>query len=374
MERIEHAIDINASVETVYAQCARFSDYPRFMEGVEAVRVADERHLHWRAVTEDGVQEWSSVITERDPARCIAWHDVDGPRRSVTLGFSSLDNDKTRISLSVVATADADSRDGTGDDQAAIRERLSQSLADDLGRLKRLLENEGHDWDDWPSTHDAHAESGQSIPVAANAVPVTSAASAMEAPAGDTSPPVAPVHNRRHTDRPGAGTVKNASDTGRNMVQGLLNGWDQPLSMVRKMSGEMDQLFERLTGRPLSGKGGEGVSGRWAPIVDVAQRGDELVVSADLPGVSRQDVHLEIHDDKLIIEGDRREPGEQKELPGYQRSERRYGRFYRQVLLPARIPSEQIRAMLINGVLEIRMPLPPGMGHRGRRVDIEDRS
>lgn len=183
------------------------------------------------------------------------------------------------------------------------------------------------------------------------------------------------MHTRRSTDRHAAGEEQaTGSDSGNPIVQGLLHGLDQPLSIVRKMSGEMDQLFERLIGRPMSSKWGYGISGRWVPTVEVAQRANEFVVSADLPGVAKQDVCIEIQDDKITIEGERREPGEQKIMPGYRRSERNYGRFYRQLPLPAGVQPEKIRATLLNGVLEIRMPLPPGMGRQGHRIDIEDLS
>ena len=369
MERIEHAIDVNAPAKAVYERCIRFSDYPRFMEGVEAVRAADERHLHWRAVRNGEVMEWSSVITERDPERCIAWHDLDGRSRTVTLTFSSMDDGKTRVCMAVSMPEEELRAQG-----AAVKQQLAQRMAGDLERLKKLLENSGHDWDEWPSTHDPQASSSRSIPV-------SDASGAGSTSPSDNQRPASPDGLRSDSSSDAGHPELNTgperssrSDTPGAMVQGLLQGWDQPLSIVRKMSGEMDLLFERLIGRPMVSKWGYGMPGKWAPTVEVAQRAGEFVISVDLPGVARQDVHIEIQDDKLTIEGERREPGEQKSLPGYRRSERSYGRFYRQVPLPAGIQPEKIRATLLNGVLEVRMPLPPGMGKPGRRVDIEDLS
>jgi HSP20 family molecular chaperone IbpA/ribosome-associated toxin RatA of RatAB toxin-antitoxin module len=363
MNQIEQAIDINAPVKAVYEQCARFSDYPRFMEGVESVRAVDEKHVHWRAMRRGQVVEWSSVITERDPERSIAWQDVDGPHQSSMLRFTSLNPQKTRIQA-VLTLAEGQNEFEGG------MESLKQRLAGDLDRLKKLLENSGHDWDEWPSTHDARVASAHSIPVG-DASAESSQSTQEDASASSQEE----EHQRRrdgmHEDAQGHSP---RGDAATKAIQGLLQGLDQPLSIVRKMSGEMDQLFERLIGRPMASKWGHGMPGRWAPTVEVAQRAQEFVISVDLPGVAKQDVHIEVHGDKLTIEGERREPGEQKSLPGYRRSERHYGRFYRQVPLPEGTQPDRIRATLLNGVLEIRMPLPPGMGERGRRVDIEDLS
>lgn len=369
MERIEQSIDINAPLKHVYAQCTRFSDYPRFMEGMEAVRMADERHLHWRAVRDGGVREWSSVITERDPDRYIAWHDVDGPHRTFTISLAALEEMKTRIVVAVSLPGE------TGKEKdGAAGERLSLRLSGDLERLKRLLENEGHDWNEWPSTHDPQAASIQSIPVFdtfSDHPPHEDAAQ----PASQSSSHQQQTHSHsaRNTERPASARMHaGIGETGNAIMQGLRQGLDQPLSMVRKMSGEMDQLFERLLGRPMNNPLGKAGAGRWMPTLDVVQRDKELVVSVDLPGVDKQDVHIELLNDRITIEGERRAPGEQKSLPGY-RPECTYGRFYKQLSLPAGVQAEQIRATLHNGVLEIRMPLPPGVGSQGHRVDIEGR-
>lgn len=359
MNQIEQAVDVNVPLKAAYAQCLRFSDYPRFMERVESVRAVDEKHLRWRALRQGKKVEWSSVITERDPECSIAWQDVDDPRQTSTLSFIPLGPEKTRI-RAVLALADGEEDFEEGGEQTESR------LAGDLERLKKLLESKGHDWNEWPSTHDAQASPARAIHVDGDSISDSqyrqekSLDSASQGRYGSMS-----------QDTPDSG---HRSDTAAKSIQGLLRGWDQPLSIVRKMSGEMDQLFERLIGRQMAGKWGRGMPGRWTPTVEVAQRVQEFVISVDLPGVAKQDVHIEVHGSNLTIEGERREPDEQKSLPGYRRTERHYGRFYRQLPLPDNVETEKIRATLLNGVLEIRMPLPPGMGEQGRRVDIEDLS
>lgn len=358
MERIEKAIDVNVPVRAAYAQCLRFSDYPRFMEDVQEVRLVDERHLHWCAGQPDQISEWSSVITEREHEKSLSWRDREGPQQRVMISFTALEQDKTRIKIVVEQSEQLPS-----DSRVPASFGSDQRIAGNLERLKKLLENEGHDWNEWPSIHQA--------------APSTVVHSL---PLNDTANSTGTIP-RREGGSQGENSLRadrkpSASSTpldGLQSVQGLLQGWDQPLSMVRKMSGEMDQLFERLVGRPMANKWGYGLPGKWAPTVEVSQRGQEFVVSVDLPGVEKQDVRVEISEGKLNIEGERREPGEQKSLPGYRRSERHYGRFYSQIPLPEGSAADQMRATLLNGVLEVRMPLPPGMGTQGHRVNIEDR-
>lgn len=365
MERIERTMDVNAPVKAAYAQCLRFSDYPRFMEGIREVRIMDDRHLHWTAGQPDEIMEWTSVITERELDKSLAWRDRDVGNRRVMITFFPLDPQKTRIKIVVEYEPDsaADSTDEFFTDE--------QRMAGNLERLKKLLENEGHDWNEWPSTH--HPQAG----VASHSIPLQGADSEQEISAAgqhkndETSAGSGTQAGQAHRERKGISSIPRE---GLHTMQGLLQGWDQPFTLVRKISGEMDQLFERLIGRPVANKWGYGVPGKWVPTVEVAQRGQEFVVSVDLPGVDKKDVHVDISNGKLNIEGERRGPEEHKTVPGYRRSERHYGRFYRQVPLPQGTAPDKIRATLMNGVLEIRMPLPSDFGQQGHRVDIEDRS
>src|SRR3954449_1712392 len=87
-----------------------------------------------------------------------------------------------------------------------------------------------------------------------------------------------------------------------------------PFGMMRSMMDQMDRLFGDLTGgrsrssslsAPSSSTGmGQGL---WYPQVEVSERGGNLVVCADLPGMKKEDVHLEIHDDYLLLRGERRQ-------------------------------------------------------------------
>ena len=100
------------------------------------------------------------------------------------------------------------------------------------------------------------------------------------------------------------------------------------------------------------------------------QRDNELVITADLPGLSKDEVTVDVTDNVLTLQGERkREHEEEKE--GIYRSERSYGSFYRAIPLPEGAITEQARATFRDGVLEIRLPAPPA-STKGRRIEIQE--
>jgi HSP20 family protein len=91
--------------------------------------------------------------------------------------------------------------------------------------------------------------------------------------------------------------------------------------------------------------------------VEVTQSGNNLVIRADLPGLSENDVSVEATDEGLILQGERKRE-ETKEEGGVYRSERVYGRFYRFIPLPENAKTDQAQANFRNGVLEVTVPVP----------------
>ena len=146
-----------------------------------------------------------------------------------------------------------------------------------------------------------------------------------------------------------------------------------PFSTMQRLISEMDRMFDdfglgRRLGRSslLSASG----AGLWAPDVDIVQRDNELVITADLPGLSKDEVTVDVTDNVLTLQGERkREHEEEKE--GIYRSERSYGSFYRAIPLPEGAITEQARATFRDGVLEIRLPAPPA-STKGRRIEIQE--
>ena len=111
----------------------------------------------------------------------------------------------------------------------------------------------------------------------------------------------------------------------------------------------------------------------WSPAIDMLQRGNELVVRADVPGLTKDDVTVDIADDQMTIRGERRYNHEE-ERDGVFRSERSYGSFCRVIPLPPGAIADSAKATFTNGVLEIVMQAPSADVRRGRRVEIKEGS
>jgi HSP20 family protein len=131
----------------------------------------------------------------------------------------------------------------------------------------------------------------------------------------------------------------------------------RPFALLREMTDLMDQAVSG----DLPIRGGERV---WAPAVEVRQRDGSIVVDADLPGIDPSGVKVEVDDDMLVIQGERKRE-EEREGQGWQRSERVYGAFYRAIPLPDGAKAEQAKAEFKNGVLEVVVPVTEA--HSSRR-------
>jgi HSP20 family protein len=107
------------------------------------------------------------------------------------------------------------------------------------------------------------------------------------------------------------------------------------------------------------------------PRVDVFEREDNLVVKAELPGVKKEDVDLEIKDGDLVLRAERREEREVKDENWY-RMERSYGQLYRRLPLPEGVQTDQIRAALTDGVLEVTIPKPQGKEPQAQKIAITE--
>ena len=154
-----------------------------------------------------------------------------------------------------------------------------------------------------------------------------------------------------------------------------------PFSIMHRLAEEMDQFFNTTfsdsgmgqQGRlATNGGNGGGLQAQWVPPIEVFERGNQLVVRAELAGLNPDDVMVEVMDDALTISGERREEHEENR-EDYRVSERRYGRFFRSIPLPEGVEAKEIQAKFQNGVLEITMPMPQQAQH-GRRIEIQDGS
>jgi HSP20 family protein len=111
-------------------------------------------------------------------------------------------------------------------------------------------------------------------------------------------------------------------------------------------------------------------AGLWAPDIDVFQKDDQLVIKADLPGLRKDEVSVEIADDAVTIQGERKTE-RQEDREGYFRSERSYGSFCRVIPLPEGAMTDQAKANFHDGVLEVTLPAPP-QATKSRKLEITE--
>lgn len=124
-----------------------------------------------------------------------------------------------------------------------------------------------------------------------------------------------------------------------------------PFRAMREFAAEMERMF---------GNGAEftEAKGEWWPAVECKQTNGDYLVRAELPGLTEKDVKVEVSGDMITIEGEKKKE-EKTEKEGYFRTERHYGKFFRQMALPEGAHPENVTAKITNGVLEVKVPVTP---------------
>ena len=354
MSRIEEMIEVDVPVHSAYNQWTQFEQFPRFMHGVQAVQQVDDTHLHWVTQVDGKTMEWDAELTEQVPDTLVAWRSSNGAARSGAAHFEALGENRMRIRLEMQS-------DGVRNASNKVEDPQKQSLQirQDLERFKAMLEGQGSGSGAWRG--EIHA--GQVTPAVGGQTG--------QQPGGSTTVHTASQSGSQpggaERDQPPARAMTATGATTSAWLPHLTNMWEEPFSMMRRMSEEMDRMVERFIGRA-PGFSGPSNLPQWTPPIEVSQLGDTLMISADLPGMARQDVRIEIRGDKLIIEGQRDDSSISGDASG-RRSERRFGRFYRMIALPHGAMPDSAHATMQNGVLLIQMPVTD-MQARGRTLEI----
>ena len=133
-----------------------------------------------------------------------------------------------------------------------------------------------------------------------------------------------------------------------------------PFSLMRRMTEEMDHMF----GEIVSGGGAAG-----APAIEVLERDGKYIARAELPGMKPEDVKLEVTDEAIVIQGERKVEHEETK-DGVHLTERQYGQFSRRIPLPDGAKIDEARAKFENGILEVTVPLQEQQSKR-REIPIE---
>jgi len=109
--------------------------------------------------------------------------------------------------------------------------------------------------------------------------------------------------------------------------------------------------------------------GEWAPRMDVFQKNGNLVIKAEVPGMKKEDIKVEMDNGDLVVSGERKSESEVRE-EDYYRVERAFGSFYRRLTIPFDVKTEQIKANYKDGVLEIEIPRPAQATPPAKRIAV----
>jgi HSP20 family protein len=144
----------------------------------------------------------------------------------------------------------------------------------------------------------------------------------------------------------------------------------EPLRELNSLQHEMNRLFNTVFDAPVNGNGANGAR-RWVPSMDLLETEEHFVLRADLPGMSEEDVKIELEDNVLTVSGERKnEHADNRE--GFYRVERSFGTFSRSLTLPKGVDADAVTAAFDRGVLEIRVPKPEERKPRRISINVGD--
>lgn len=323
MASIHERFEISVPVDRVYDALCRPERIVGTLPGVSSIYRFEDDRYRVDVGAAGRSNELDLEVTERVPQRRMAWRSRDG-RWTGSVDVESLGFSRTLVIVDVDDSLA--SQGGTeGAEDAAVVDAA-------LKGLKQALE--------------AAAEAG----------------TGGGARSGE----------RVHVDH-GAGASQGRNEREETAGEGewrgsrsfLRGGGDQAIAMVRSLSREMDRLWEQVMRRAANaGRGTGGFMGSFMPAIEMCEQGDEVRICAEVPGIEAADLHVEVDQGLLVVRGERR-----PDIPNPSRSERIYGSFVRRIPLPEGLRTEDARASLRNGVLDVRIPV--AHVRRGHEVPIE---
>ena len=163
-------------------------------------------------------------------------------------------------------------------------------------------------------------------------------------------------------------SAERIKKTGRDLEPIRQSSW---LSPFERMEDMMEDFFRRPFGRPL-----------WtnmprlmedlevSPSVDIYEEGDNIVLKTELPGMAKNDLDINLTDDRITISGEKKKE-EKVEKKNYLRHERSFGSFKRSFALPTDVESDKAKASFIDGVLQVTIPKSAEAKKKEKKIKIE---
>ena len=145
--------------------------------------------------------------------------------------------------------------------------------------------------------------------------------------------------------------------------------WLDPFRDLSAIQERMNQIFEDALARSRGREEGLG-TGMWTPAVDIYENNDFVVVKAELPGVEKNQISVDVKDGILSLRGERKFEKELKE-ESYHRIERSYGSFQRSFSLPVSVDQDKVTARFEDGVLEVKLPKKEKAKPKQIQVDVK---
>ena len=144
MSTIEKSIEIDVPVNKAYNQWTQFEEFPKFMEGVKAVKQLDDKRLHWRAEIAGKEKEWDAEITEQIPDKRIAWRSRTGAANAGVVTFHNISPAKTKVMLQLEYDPET-FVEKAGDAVGIVTHRVEG----DLQRFKEFIESRAQETGAW---------------------------------------------------------------------------------------------------------------------------------------------------------------------------------------------------------------------------------
>jgi len=146
------------------------------------------------------------------------------------------------------------------------------------------------------------------------------------------------------------------------MADKFLSKWE-PFRDMLSLRADMDRLFKSLFGEVPEER-----EGFWAPVMDIEEDNDNIMVKAEIPGMKKEDIKVSVRNNVLMISGERKQEKEIKNKT-YHRIERYYGKFSRTIALPSEVETDKIKASYKDGVLMVILPKPESK--KPQQIDVE---
>jgi len=143
--------------------------------------------------------------------------------------------------------------------------------------------------------------------------------------------------------------------------------WD-PFREISSLQERMNRLFSDVRSRKPFGEE-EIVQGTWVPAVDIYETTDSIVLKAELPGITKEDISVEVKDNTLTLKGEKKFEKVVNE-ENYHRVERSYGTFQRAFTLPGTVEQDKVKAKFKDGILEITLPKMEQTKPKQIKVDV----